>query len=167
MKVWVSKDEECLEDVHEVDGPTAITPTLETLKATKQGKLPFSNTSLTSEALKTHVFPKLGSASLISVPQLCDDDCTVVFNKKKAYISKNNKIIVTGNRNNMDGLWDIAIPVKSDTKKNHHCPDISNSFDTKNVRHHPQTSNKSGASNISSSYFIRPNRKNSSKRHSK
>ena len=86
------QDEECLEDVHEADGPTAITPTLETLKATKQGKLPFSNTSLTSEALKTHVFPKLGSASLISVPQLCDDGCTVVFNKKKAYITKNKKL---------------------------------------------------------------------------
>jgi len=67
------QDEECLEDVHEADGPTAITPTLEILKATKEGKPPFSNASLTSKALKSHVFPKLGSASLISVLQMCND----------------------------------------------------------------------------------------------
>jgi len=112
------QDEECLEGVHEADGPTAITPTLETLKATKEGKLPFSNTSITSKALKTHVFPKLGSASLISVPQLCDDGCKVVFDKKHVCITKNKEIIITGRRNNIDGLWDILIPVNSDTTNN-------------------------------------------------
>ena len=50
------------------------------------------------------------NTSLISIPQLCDDDCNVLFNKQHMYTVKNNEVILKGNRNTTDRLWDITIP---------------------------------------------------------
>ena len=64
------------------------------------------------------VLPALRSASLISVGQICDDHCTMVFNKDKVLTAKDDKIkiqveekdvLFQGNRNKNDGLYDIAI----------------------------------------------------------
>ena len=40
---------------------------------------------------------------------MCDDDCIAVFNKHAMHIYKNAKIILSGQRNKVDGLWDIAL----------------------------------------------------------
>ena len=56
------------------------------------------------------VLPSLKSSSLISLGQLCDDDCSVLLDKKKLYVKKNNSMVLEGNRNMKDGLWDIPIP---------------------------------------------------------
>ena len=101
---------QCLDELCEDNGPEAITPTLETIKATKSGMLPLGITSLGKNARKTHVFDTLGSASLISVANMCDDGCHVVFNKNNVFITKDNKVIIKGNRNWRDRLWDIKVP---------------------------------------------------------
>ena len=63
---WRLTDLHCLNEVHAYDGPTVMTPTLDTIKATQRGQLPLPTTELSKKALTTEVFKDLTSASLIS-----------------------------------------------------------------------------------------------------
>ena len=56
------------------------------------------------------MLPHLKSASLISLGQLCNDNCNIVLNKTKLFVLKNNQLLLQGYRNNQDGLWDIPLP---------------------------------------------------------
>ena len=53
------------------------------------------------------MIPHITNTSLLSIGQLCNDDCIALFHKKFLHIYKNNKLILRGNRNQLDGLWDI------------------------------------------------------------
>ena len=64
---------------------------------------------LSKKAQTTAIFPALTNSSLISIGQLYDDECTVVMNKANIKIIKDNKIILQGSRNKLDGLYDIPI----------------------------------------------------------
>ena len=66
--------------------------------------------TLSSKATSAAVFENLHSASLLSVGQLCDDDCQVTFDKKHMNVYKDNKNILTGTQNKNDGLWDVQLP---------------------------------------------------------
>jgi hypothetical protein len=55
------------------------------------------------------ILPNLKSSSLISLGQLCDDDCHIILNKENLTAIKNDKIILKGVRNPTDGLWDIPV----------------------------------------------------------
>ena len=89
-------------------GPTVILPNNACIKATHQGHLPFSH-HLSTQGTKTSLFPNLHH-NLISVGQLCDDGCTVVFTKSKMHVSKNSQRIFQGHRSTTgDGLWNINI----------------------------------------------------------
>ena len=75
-------------------------------------------TELPPEAQKAHGFNEM-ERSLISVPVLCDADCTVTFKKQNVQVIKNNKIIIEGPRDAETNLWlmplnkdDDAIPEK-------------------------------------------------------
>jgi hypothetical protein len=63
------------------------------------------------------ILPKLTSSNLISLGQLCDDDCEILLNKHEMKAMKNNKVILKGYRNSKDGLWDIPIPKTTITPK--------------------------------------------------
>ena len=43
----------------------------------------------------------------MSIGQLCDDNCIVIFTKNNTYITKHGKLIKKGYRNQKDGLWDL------------------------------------------------------------
>ena len=86
------------------------------LKATKKGMLPLPSIVSTT-AKQATVVPGLNSASLLSVPQLCDDDCTVRFDKNKMVAVKDRKIVVKGDRNLQDCLWDVHIPINDPIDK--------------------------------------------------
>ena len=58
----------------------------------------------------------LKNASLISLGQLCDDDCKVFLDKRKLAVYKNDKLIIHGSRNYSDRLWDVHFPTKEITK---------------------------------------------------
>ena len=62
------------------------------------------------------IVPGLRSASLLSVGALCDDNCTVHFDKQKVDIIKNNEVILHGKRNKEDGLYELPIK-KVETEK--------------------------------------------------
>jgi hypothetical protein len=60
-----------------------------------------------------HIFKDLKSGSLISIGQLCDDDCIALFTKYNVKIYKDGKVIIVGERNDTNGLWNIHLPPKA------------------------------------------------------
>ncbi len=101
-------DAHILQNSCPVAGPSVYLPDMEKITATHKGFLPISN--LTSTATQAHVFPALKSASLLSLGQLCDDDCTILLNKYSLHVFKNLQRILFGVRNRQDGLWNISLP---------------------------------------------------------
>ena len=78
------------------------------INVTHQGLLPLPN--ILSDAAKTaQILPNLSNSSLLSIGQLCDDNCWGIFNKKDLLIFKKRKLILRGKRNPMDGLWDVHL----------------------------------------------------------
>ena len=115
-----SKDAVALSNLIQKKGPSVTLPNKEVIHSSFSGHLPLQG--LTSKATETHIFNELQSASLISVGKLCNDGCTVTFNKEKMQATKNNTLILQGDRNPSDGLWDIKLPCQpafSPTKQQH------------------------------------------------
>ena len=77
-------------------------PSSSTIASTHQSQIP--QKQLSSKAKHAEIFPKLHS-SLISIGQLCDDECIVTFYKHKVVVSKNKDIIVEVYRDPTNGLW--------------------------------------------------------------
>ena len=48
---------------------------------------------------------------LISLGKLCDDDRVAILDKNEIDILKGKRLILKGNGNNKDGLWDIPISI--------------------------------------------------------
>ena len=88
------RDSDILEDVS-TDGPhtSVLLPDSSSLTSISTGQLPLSN-AFSPGSKKTTILPNLQS-SLVSLEQLCDDDCTVLLKKKKLLAIKNEKIIYT------------------------------------------------------------------------
>ena len=103
------------------NGQIATLPDKSTIQASHQGSLPFNN--LSPKATTALVYPGLTNESLLSIGQFCDDGCFAVFTKMHVYIVKNDKIILQGNRNPTDNLWDINL-----NKKQHHDRHIPPTF---------------------------------------
>ena len=90
-------------------GPVVTLPNLATIQAKASGHVNLHPT-LSDAATETHVFDALTNTSLLSVGQLCDDDCTAIFDKHAMKIVKNGQTIIKGSRNTTDGLWDVDLP---------------------------------------------------------
>ena len=71
------------------------------------GLLPLSPL-LSDVAQRAFVLDDLRTGTLVSLAQICDDDCTAIFSKKDVKIVKNQKIIITGTRT-PNGLWSIPL----------------------------------------------------------
>lgn len=88
------------------NGPSAMIPNGTKIQAEHLGQLPIqANFSLSSL-----VFPDLHSESLLSIGQLCDNDCLAIFDRYHLHVFKNNRCILKGYRNTKDGLWDVPFP---------------------------------------------------------
>ena len=109
------EDEHCLLNLQPTVGPTVTLPDHTKIHSNTSGDLPLP--ILSSAGAKAHVFPQLRSASLLSVGQLCNDNCEVKFTKDYVKVFKNNEIIISGLRNQKDGLWDVPIPQPSSPTK--------------------------------------------------
>ena len=49
----------------------------------------------------------LTSAPLLSLGQLCDDDCIVTFTENDVTATKNGQEIIHGSSNHQDKLWNV------------------------------------------------------------
>ena len=82
------------------NGPRAVLPNNDTIKVSEQGSL-ILNANLKPTIL---IYRKLNSESLLSDGQLCNDDCVAFFDKNKLHVFKQDKLVLEGNRNRIDGL---------------------------------------------------------------
>ena len=112
---WTENDKGILENIKKDKGHSVQLPDSTMISSTEQGELPLSNL-LSTKATKTAILPKLKSANLISLGQLCDDGCTITLDQDTMKVTKNNTTILKGIRNQKDGLWDIPISKKTITK---------------------------------------------------
>ena len=92
------------------DGPTVQLPNNKMISATITGNITLES-SLSTHAKKAHIFDGLRSASLISLVQLCDDDCVAILDKNEINILNGKTLILKVRRNKIDGLWNIPISI--------------------------------------------------------
>ena len=83
-------------------------PNGDKLRAIENDLLPL-HYLLSEHAKKAHILEGLSYVSLLSIGKLCDDDCVAVFDKTHLCIYKQGILIIKGQRNWTDGLWDINI----------------------------------------------------------
>jgi hypothetical protein len=78
------------------NGPTVLSASGTAMSVKFKGQLPLSK-KLSATAQSALVLDDLKTGTLISLAQLCDDDCTAIFDKYDVKILKNNEVIITGN----------------------------------------------------------------------
>ena len=81
------EDEEYLEDVRPYYRPFVIISDGEYMVPPQQGRLSLSD-KLSKETHTATTLPILKGSSLVSLEQLCDDDCTVILSKKNYRLLK-------------------------------------------------------------------------------
>jgi hypothetical protein len=85
-----------------------LLPNNDTIQASQTGKLPL-HPSLSDNATTAHFLDGITNSSLISLGQLCDDNCIAIFTKQKMHVYKDNTCVLSGTHNHTDGLWDIPL----------------------------------------------------------
>jgi len=105
---WRDEDKAVLQNIHPNTTVKVTLPNAQPIISTLEGTIPLSS-KLSSKARQATVLPHLQSSSLISLGQLCDDNCKVVLDKKQLNVYKDGQVVLTGYRNLKDGLWDIPI----------------------------------------------------------
>ena len=114
------KDALILKDKKRTDiGPKVRLPDNSIITTNTEGHLPLKN--LPHSATHAHIFPDIKSASLLSIGQLCDSNCTAIFTKNDLTIlNEEQHPVLNGVRNTVDGLWDV--PLKQPNPNNNHTP---------------------------------------------
>jgi hypothetical protein len=79
------------------DGPTVLSASGKIMVSRVQGELPLSP-DLSQAAQSAFVLDDLQTGTLVSLAQLCDDDCLALFTKYDVKILKNNNVIIQGAR---------------------------------------------------------------------
>ena len=87
------------------DGPDVTVSNRGIITPSLQAKVP---KKLSNKTQYLFILDELKTGSFLSIFQLCDDDCIVIFSKFNVKIFKNNRIIITGTRNNHI-LWSITL----------------------------------------------------------
>jgi len=67
------------------------------------------STVLPPGARHVHIVPALSTHSLLSIGQLCDAGCEVIFNATTVDISHNGNVIMTGSRTPTTKLWHVSL----------------------------------------------------------
>ena len=109
-------DKKVLDNITNNNKAFVTLPNKQIIQSSSQGVLPIQTNTSAKTAL---ILPQLMNNSLLSIGQLCDDDCVAVFNKHAMHLYKNAKLVLSGKRNTSDGLWDINFnpPIRTATEK--------------------------------------------------
>ena len=101
----------CTHVKHTSTGPSVRVANSENIETSKRATVPLAKEPLSDKAKVGHIFDDLQSGSLISIGQLCDDDCVALFTKYDVKIYKDGKVITVGQRNDVNGLWNVPLHV--------------------------------------------------------
>ena len=78
---WREENIQFLSNIKPYRSPSITLLNREMLDPSHKRTLPLSS-QLSSEATEAAVLPKLKSSSLISLGQICDENCTIIFDKE-------------------------------------------------------------------------------------
>jgi hypothetical protein len=94
-------------------------------------------TDLPQQARQDHILPVLVHNSLISVGQLCDNECSITFNQDHVTVSRNGKNVMNGSRDPVSRLWRVNLKqkMKPEIVKCNHAHDNNNQKDLINYLH--------------------------------
>ena len=107
------------------------------MSSKQEGFLPVDK--LSKEAQQTRLFDNLRTP-LVSLGQLCDDDCEIWLNKSEIRVYKNKEEILRGPRNKFNGMWEF--PMDNGTQQMN---TIQRACTTrKNILEIPKVYNKTG-----------------------
>jgi hypothetical protein len=109
-------EKHCIDVTLTNTGPSVQVTNGENIEATKRAIVSLAN-ELSKQARVGHIFDDLKSGSLISLGQLCDKDCATLFTKYDVKIYKNGQVIIVGERNTSNGLWNIPLAPKEPPPK--------------------------------------------------
>eukprot|EP00956_Cyclotella_meneghiniana_P042186 scaffold248388_cov50-Cyclotella_meneghiniana.AAC.4 len=109
-------------------------PDGETIQSTHIGNLNLPG--LGDAATQAHIVPGLAHSSLISIKQLCDNGCHVIFTKKTCKVFRKAELMLEGRRHPATGLWIVPTSTKRVSAK----PDTQ--FETHAAHNAWQTSSK-------------------------
>jgi hypothetical protein len=93
-------------------GPSVRVANGHNIETTKRATVPLA-TELSDDAKVGHIFDDLKSGSLLSIGQLCDDDCVALFTKYNVKVYKQGQIIIVGKRDPSNGLWTVPLAPKT------------------------------------------------------
>ena len=91
------------------NGPRVLSASGDVMSSTLRGILPLSP-HLSTTAQSAFVLDNLRTGTLVSLAQLCDDDCIAIFSRFDVKILKHNTVLITGTRT-PNGLWSIPLQV--------------------------------------------------------
>ena len=91
------------------NGPRVLSASGDVMSSTVRGILPLSPL-LSPTAQSAFVLDDLRTGTLVSLAQLCDDDCIAIFSRYDVKILKHNNVLITGLRT-PNGLWSIPLHV--------------------------------------------------------
>ena len=93
--------------VQDTIGPNVAVADGRIMVPTKKAILPLP-AKLRDKAKIAFSFQNLKSGSLISIGQLCDDDCIAIFSRYDVQIIKDHQVLIKGKRTD-NGLWNIPL----------------------------------------------------------
>jgi hypothetical protein len=106
----MTKDQQVLTNLQPTPfGPRVTLPDSTNIQASHSGQLPL-HSCLSQCTKKAHILEGITNSSLISIGQLCDDNCIAILDKHQIEVYKDNTCALAGTRNTTNGLWDIPIP---------------------------------------------------------
>jgi hypothetical protein len=94
-------------------------------------------TDLPHQARQAHIIPGLVHNSLVTVGQLCDNECSVTFTHDQVTVSRKGKEVMYGSRDPKSRLWRVNLnqKLKHDIAQCNHAHDSNNQKDLTNYLH--------------------------------
>jgi hypothetical protein len=94
-------------------------------------------TDLPHQARQAHILPGLVHNPLISLGQLCDNECSVTFTQDQVTVSRNRKDVMYGSRDPKSSLWRVNLKQKMrpEIVQCNHAHDSNNQKDLINYLH--------------------------------
>ena len=106
-----------LRNIQIKSGPMVTQPDGTEMRTYSSGDLPLHH-NISAQAKREQTLSTLCSASLIALGPLCNDGSTVVITKKDPVAINDNKVVLQGQINRQDDLWDIPLQANKQCQEN-------------------------------------------------
>ena len=111
----------CTNTQHTNARPSIRVANSKNIDTTKRVLVPLAKELLTKAKVR-HIFDSLQSGSLITIGQLCNNDCVALFTKYDVKIYKDGLVIIVGEHNETNSLWNIPLAPKPTLTPQPHGP---------------------------------------------